>query len=123
MEKPYFARFGQKSLDSFAPCLFGLNEYKMRCTVFLELKPSESYIKSPLVKHCHKMTETIATSNLVDNESEPETDYSGLGTGAGVFSVNVMSFGDVVYGILDLEFDDIGYFGSREEAEEVAEFN
>jgi hypothetical protein len=69
------------------------------------------------------MTETIATSNLVDNESEPETDYSGLGTGAGVFSVNVMSFGDVVYGILDLEFDDIGYFGSREEAEEVAEFN
>jgi hypothetical protein len=70
------------------------------------------------VNNCHDLL-----GDLVDNESELETGYSGLGTGAGVFSFNVMNFGDVVYGISDLEFDDIGYFGSRKEAEEVAELN
>jgi hypothetical protein len=43
------------------------------------------------------------TVGIRPRRSEPETGYSGLGTGAGVFSINAMNFGDVVYVISDLE--------------------
>jgi hypothetical protein len=38
------------------------------------------------VNNCHDLL-----GDLVDNESEPGTGYSGLGAGAGMFSINVMN--------------------------------
>jgi hypothetical protein len=48
------------------------------------------------------------------NQSQKQG-YSGLGTGADVFRINVMNFGDAVYMISDLEFDDIGNLGRAKE--------
>jgi hypothetical protein len=95
MEKPYFARFGQKSLDSFAPLLIRLKRVQdeMHSVLGAVAPPiidkvtASQVLSQDDVNNCHDLL-----GDLVDNESEPETGYSGLGTGTGVFSINVMNF-------------------------------
>jgi hypothetical protein len=62
-----------------------------------------------------------AIADLVMNESEAVDGFSGLGS-YDAFPINVMQFGDV-YWIEAPEFDDIGYFSSKQEAMDAAEFN
>jgi hypothetical protein len=108
-----FRAIRAKSLDSFAPLLIRLKraQDEMHSVLGAVVPPitdkvtARQVLSQDDVNNCHDLL-----GDLVDNESEPETGYSGLGAGADVFSINVMNFGDVVYMISDLEFDDIGYF-------------
>ena len=122
MDKLYYEQFGQKSLDSFASRLIRLTRVQdeMQRILRTEAQPiidkvsAGQALSQDDINNCHDLL-----VDLVDNESEPETGFEGFGTG--LFSINVMNFGGVVYWVEALEFDPIGYFGSRKEAEEIAE--
>ena len=120
----FFEMFGQKPLDSFSTRLIRTKRVQdeMKRILGDEAKHiidkvmADQALSQDDIDNCHDLL-----TDLVGNELEPETGFKGFGS-AGEFGINVMNF-EGVYWISAPEFNDIGYFGSREEAEAVAEMN
>ena len=117
--------FGAKSLESFFRSLATLpsvqtalrKEFgKHASDIVAKMKAAEPLSDEELGAH-----DTIY--DLIRNNSVVADSLAGLSSAAAdTFGINIMQFGSVFW-IEAMEFDDIGYFDTLEDAKEAAEAN
>jgi hypothetical protein len=117
--------FGDKPLESFFPSLAELPSVqtaleaefgKNVSAIIAKMKAAESLSEEELGAH-------DIISDLVRNDSVAADSIDGWSSAYNdTFSINIVQFGSVFW-IEAAEFDDIGYFGTRQEAKDAAECN
>jgi hypothetical protein len=117
--------FGAKPLESFFPSLAALPSVQTALreefgegssAIIAKLKAGESLSDEELGAH-----DTI--HDLVHNDSVGADSLEGWSSACDdTFAINIMQF-EIVFWIEAMEFDDIGYFDTLEDAKAAAEFN
>jgi len=121
----FFGRLGARPLESFFPSLAALSCVQTALTE--EFGKDASAIIAKMKAGGSLSSEELGAYDviydLVHNDSTVADSLDGWSSACNdTFSINIMQFGSVFW-IAAVEFDNIGYFDTLEEAKGVAEFN